>query len=104
MMSLNLKLQSSASKNQARHIDLEVKRIEAREAQELLSIIQPYLPQVYVESDTDATHCYLFFQRLAAKLDLINTAAAQNHSLPESLNGAVSGVLVGVCEVRVLSL
>ena len=103
MMSLNLKLQSSASKNQARHIDLEVKRIEAREAQELLSIIQPYLPQVYVESDTDATNCYLFFQRLAAKLDLINTAAAQNHNLPESLNGAVSGVLVGVCEVRVVS-
>ena len=50
-----------------------------------------------------ATNCYLFFQRLAAKLDLINTAAAQNHNLPESLNGAVSGVLVGVCEVRVLS-
>lgn len=40
MMSLNLKLQSSASKNQARNIDLEVKRIEAREARELLSIIQ----------------------------------------------------------------
>lgn len=40
MMSLNLKLQSSASKNQARYIDLEVKKIEAREARELLNIIQ----------------------------------------------------------------
>ena len=40
MMSLNLKLQSTASKNQARHIDLEVKKIEAREARELLTIIQ----------------------------------------------------------------
>lgn len=40
MLSLNLKLQSSASKNQARNIDLEIKRIEAREARELLSIIQ----------------------------------------------------------------
>lgn len=40
MMTLNLKLQSSASKNQARNIDLEVKRIEAREARELLSIVQ----------------------------------------------------------------
>lgn len=40
MMSLNLKLQSSASKNQARNIELEVKKIEAREARELLSIIQ----------------------------------------------------------------
>ncbi|KAI0652665.1 dynactin [Trametes meyenii] len=100
MMSLNLKLQSSASKNQARHIDLEVKRIEAREARELLNIIQPYLPQVYVESDMDATNCYLFFQRLAAKVDLINSVVAQMHNLPESLNGPVSDVLVGICEMR----
>ena len=100
MMSLNLKLQSSASKNQARHIDLEVKKIEAREARELLNIIQPYLPQIYVESDMDATNCYLFFQRLAAKVDLINSVVAQMHNLPESLNGPVSDVLVGICEVR----
>ncbi|KAI0658356.1 dynactin [Cubamyces menziesii] len=100
MMSLNLKLQSSASKNQARHIDLEVKKIEAREARELLNIIQPYLPQIYVESDMDATNCYLFFQRLAAKVDLINSVVAQMHNLPESLNGPVSDVLVGICEMR----
>ena len=119
MMSLNLKLQSSASKNQARHIDLEVKKIEAREARELLTIVQvrfeivlparreysyrfeqPYLPQIYVESDMDATNCYLFFQRLAAKVDLINAVVAQTHNLPEALNGPVSDVLVGICEVR----
>lgn len=40
MISLNLKLQSSASKNQARNIDLELKKIEAREAREFLLIIQ----------------------------------------------------------------
>lgn len=40
MMSLNLKLQSTASKNQARMIELEVKKQEAREARELLSIVQ----------------------------------------------------------------
>ncbi|THH30239.1 hypothetical protein EUX98_g3963 [Antrodiella citrinella] len=100
MMTLNLKLQSSASKNQARNIDLEVKRIEAREARELLSIIQPYLPQVYVESDMDATNCYLFFQRLALKIDLINTFVGQAHNLPECLNGPVTELLVGVCEMR----
>ncbi|KAL4247405.1 dynactin subunit family protein [Abortiporus biennis] len=101
MMSLNLKLQSSASKNQARNIDLEIKRIEAREARELLSIVQPYLPQVYVESDMDATNCYLFFQRLALKTDLINTFVATAHNLPESLNGPISEVsIVGTCELR----
>ncbi|KAI0701257.1 dynactin [Cerioporus squamosus] len=100
MMSLNLKLQSTASKNQARHIDLEVKKIEAREARELLNIVQPYLPQIYIESDMDATNCYLFFQRLAAKVDLINAVVAQMHNLPEALNGPVSDVLVGICEMR----
>jgi hypothetical protein len=40
MMSLNLKLQSSAMKNLARNIDLELKSLEARESKELLSIVQ----------------------------------------------------------------
>jgi dynactin 1 len=57
------------------------------------------LPQIYVETDADATRCYLFFQRMAAKTDLINMITAQAHNLPESLNGSVSETLVGVCEV-----
>ena len=43
----------------------------------------------------DATNCYLFFQRLASKVDLINAVVAQTHNLPESLNGPVSDVLGG---------
>ncbi|KAK0481445.1 dynein associated protein-domain-containing protein [Armillaria novae-zelandiae] len=102
MISLNLKLQSSASKNQARNIDLELKQLEARESRELLGIVQasPYLPQLYLETDSDATSCYLFFQRLAYKTDLINTVVAQAHGLPESLNGSVSETLVGICDLR----
>lgn len=118
VMSLNLKLQSAATRNQARNIDHELKRIEANEAKEMLNIVQvmsmsirvqallttnrvsqPYLPQIYVETDADATRCYLFFQRMAAKTDLINIVTAQAHNLPESLNGSVSETLVGVCEV-----
>lgn len=63
---------------------------------------QPYLPQLYVESDSDATSCYLFFRRMGYKADLINNVVAQIHNLPESLNGDVSEVLVGVCEVNIL--
>ncbi|GJE89651.1 dynactin [Phanerochaete sordida] len=100
MMSLNLKLQSSATKNQARAIELELRRIEAKEAREMLEIIQPYLPQIYVETDMDATNTYIFFQRLAAKIDLINTFVAQAHNLPDALNGPVSEALVGICELR----
>ncbi|KIL71443.1 hypothetical protein M378DRAFT_93968 [Amanita muscaria Koide BX008] len=100
IMSLNLKLQSTASKNQARQIDFEVTKMDAREARELLSIVQPYLPQIYVENDSDATNCYLFFQRLALKADLINNVVAQANNLTDSLNGNVSEVHVGVCEMR----
>ncbi|KIK02267.1 hypothetical protein K443DRAFT_677778 [Laccaria amethystina LaAM-08-1] len=100
MMSLNLKLQSSASKNQARSIDLELAKWEAKEHKEMLEIVQPYLPQIYVESDNDATRCYMFFQRMAAKVDLINMVVTQAHGLPDALNGPVSEALVGICEMR----
>ncbi|KAH9982314.1 dynein associated protein-domain-containing protein [Lactifluus volemus] len=98
IMSLNLKLQSTAARNQARNIDHELRRIEAYECKEMLNI--PYLPPIYVETDTDATRCYLFFQNMAAKTDLINMITGHAHSLPESLNGSVSETLVGVCEMR----
>ena len=44
VLSLNLKLQSTTSKNHVKQIELEVKTIEAREAKELLTIIQVTLP------------------------------------------------------------
>lgn len=40
MMSLNLKLQSTAAKNQAKAVELAIRKLEARESRELLSIIQ----------------------------------------------------------------
>lgn len=62
--------------------------------------LQPYLPQIYVESDMDATNCYLFFQRLALKADLINHFVAHAHDLPDSLIGPINDVsVVGTCEV-----
>jgi dynactin 1 len=33
------------------------------------------------------------------KADLINNVVAQMHNLPEALNGEVSDMLVGFCEV-----
>ncbi|EJD03547.1 dynactin [Fomitiporia mediterranea MF3/22] len=100
MMSLNMKLQSSASKHQARNIEIELARIQARETKDLYEIVKPYLPQVYIDSDSEATQCYLYFQRMAAKADLINTAVAQSHGLPEALNGHVTEGLVRTCELR----
>ncbi len=42
------------------------------------------LAPIYVETDSDATNCYMFFQRLAAKADVINTVVAHVHGLPDS--------------------
>ena len=57
------------------------------------------MPQLYVETDTDATSCYFFFQRMAAKIDIINNFVALANNLPEALTGPVSEALVGICEV-----
>ena len=40
VMSLNLKLQSSAAKNQARQIEHELVRIQAKESKELYEIVK----------------------------------------------------------------
>ena len=44
MLSLDLNLRSTAPKNHAEQIELEVKTIETREAKELSTIIQVTLP------------------------------------------------------------
>lgn len=59
MMSLNLKLQSSASKNQAKHIELEIKKLEARETRELLSIVQVRLTHSSLYAFVDAHDLFL---------------------------------------------
>lgn len=43
--------------------------------------------------------CYMFFQRMSAKADLINSIVAQSHGLPDALNGDVTESLVRICEV-----
>ncbi|KAJ7597843.1 dynactin [Mycena floridula] len=100
MMSLTMKLQSSAAKNQSRQIEHELIKLEAKECRELLNIVQPYLPQLYVDTDSDATSCYMFFQRLAYKTDVINTISAEMHGLPKSVTGPGSETLVGATEMR----
>lgn len=52
-----------------------------------------------MEVDADATACYMFFQRLACKAELVANVVGSANGLPESLAGNVSESLVGVCEV-----
>lgn len=71
MMDLNMKLQISAAKAQAKTIDLELRRLEAQEAEQHLEIVKLFLPDTYKE-DQDSVLALLRFKRLAFKANLLN--------------------------------
>ncbi|CBQ68438.1 related to Dynactin 1 [Sporisorium reilianum SRZ2] len=100
MLNLNLKLQSSALKSQAKTIDLELGRLQASQATSHLEMVRSYLPSAYFEADADAVNCLLFFRRMAAKSDLIKSIVETNHDIQESLSGIVPEIMVSVCEMR----
>ncbi|KAF3799427.1 Dynactin isoform [Colletotrichum gloeosporioides] len=70
MMDLNMKLQISASKAQVKTIDLELRRLEAQEAEQHLEIVKLFLPDTYKE-DQDSVLALLRFKRLAFKAELL---------------------------------
>lgn len=71
MMDLNMKLQLSAAKAQVKTIDLELRRLEAQEAEQHLSIVRMFLPDSYKE-DQDSVLALLRFHRLAFKANLVH--------------------------------
>jgi dynactin 1 len=113
LLSLNLRLQSSAVKTRTRNLDGELLALEASQAKDLLNIVQPYLPPVYVETDSDPTNCYLFFARLGRKCEILSSVVAKIVSVEEVLWGTTGGgmnvaeesrgdvteAIVGICEV-----
>lgn len=64
------------------------------------ALLQPYLLPSFFESDSDAVEALLFFERVAYKVDLLNTFIEQNHAVGDALDGVVPENLAGVCEVR----
>lgn len=71
MMDLNMKLQISAAKAQVKAIDLELRRLEAQEAEQHLQIVKLFLPDTY-KTDRDSVLALLRFKRLAFKANLLN--------------------------------
>ncbi|KAF4984660.1 hypothetical protein FZEAL_176 [Fusarium zealandicum] len=80
MMDLNMKLQLSAAKAQVKTIDLELRRLEAQEAEQHLEIVKLFLPDTY-KDDQDSVLALLRFRRLAFKANLLNSF------IRERLNG-----------------
>ncbi|KAH6610261.1 hypothetical protein Trco_000281 [Trichoderma cornu-damae] len=93
MMDLNMKLQISASKAQVKTIDLELRRLEAQEAEQHLEIIKLFLPDSY-RDDQDSVLALLRFRRLAFKANLLNGFIRERvNGQPEP--GHEDGVLAG---------
>lgn len=80
MMDLNMKLQISAAKAQVKTIELEMRRLEAQEAEQHLEIVKLFLPDTYKE-EQDSVLSLLRFRRLAFKSNLLSGF------IKEKLNG-----------------
>ncbi len=66
-----MKLQISAAKAQVKTIDLELRRMEAQEAEQHLQIVKLFLPDTY-QADRDSVLALLRFRRLAFKANLLS--------------------------------
>ncbi|KAK6604714.1 CAP-Gly domain-containing protein [Botrytis cinerea] len=71
MQDLNMKLQVSAAKTQVKTIDLELRRLDAQEASEHLSIVQLFLPDQF-NTERDSVLALLRFRRVAFKANLLH--------------------------------
>jgi dynactin 1 len=100
ILNLNLKLQSSTLKSQAKTIELELGKLEARQSKDNLGIISPYLPREYFDNDKDACDSLLFFQRIASKTEIIKNIVEGNYDIAGNLVGVVEESLIKVCKMR----
>src|SRR6202012_3534033 len=85
MLSLNLQLQSTAMKAQAKAIDLELRKLEAMQANDNLTLVQPYLPDGFFRTENDSIQCLLLFKRLSFKSDLVNKHLEQQYNIAEKI-------------------
>lgn len=71
MLYLNMKLQMSAAKAQVKTIELELRRLEAQEAEQHLAIVSLFMPDSY-RQDQDSVLSLLRFRRVAFKSNLVH--------------------------------
>ncbi|KAI7830262.1 dynein associated protein-domain-containing protein, partial [Gamsiella multidivaricata] len=101
MLSLNLQLQSTAMKAQAKAIDLELRKLDALQANDNLTLVQPYLPDGFFRTENDSIQCFLLFKRLSFKAELMSKHLEQQYGIADKIaQNAIPSELVSVCEVR----
>ncbi|KAK9387486.1 dynein associated protein-domain-containing protein [Lipomyces mesembrius] len=77
MYDLNQKLQASALKTQVKTIDLELRKLEAQEAVEHLSIVKTYIPNS-LATMREAIKTLLTFRRISFKSNLVVSVLRDN--------------------------
>ncbi|KAK9494112.1 dynein associated protein-domain-containing protein [Lipomyces doorenjongii] len=77
MYDLNQKLQASALKTQVKTIDLELRKLEAQEAVEHLSIVRTYIPNS-LATMREAIKALLTFRRISFKSNLVVSVLRDN--------------------------
>lgn len=100
MMSLNLQLQTTVMKAQAKAIDIDLRKLEASQANDRLNMIQPYLPESFFKTENDPISCLLLFKRLEFKSSLIVKHLEQNYPISEKIMDNVTENLVTICEMK----
>ncbi|CAG8527533.1 5155_t:CDS:10, partial [Dentiscutata heterogama] len=100
MHDLRIKLTTTELKNQAKQIDLELRKLDAIQATENLEYVQPYLPDTFIRTENDSILCLLLLKRLVFKSDLIIKQIDQKHNIAEKLNTVVPEQLIAVCDLR----
>ncbi|KAG8160559.1 hypothetical protein KVR01_010095 [Diaporthe batatas] len=93
MEDLTMRLQISAEKAQAKTIDLELRRLEAQEAEQHLEIVKMFLPDSY-QTDRDSVLALLRFRRLAFKANLLHQfiqERVKGHAHPGHEDDVLSG-------------
>ncbi|KAG9326764.1 hypothetical protein KVV02_008654 [Mortierella alpina] len=101
MLSLNLQLQSTAMKAQAKAIDLELRKLDALQANDNLMLVQPYLPDGFFRTENDSIQCLLLFKRLSFKSELMNKHLEQQYGIAEKITqNTIPSELIPICEVR----
>ncbi|CAG8722834.1 7684_t:CDS:10, partial [Cetraspora pellucida] len=100
MLDLKLQLSNTELKNQAKQIDLELRKLDATQATEHLAYVQPYLPDTFFHTENDSIHCLLLLKRLVFKSELIIKQVDQIHNIPDKLNTTVPEQLISVCDLR----
>ena len=100
MMSLNMQLQTTVMKAQAKAIDIELRKLEASQANDRLNMIQPYLPESFFKTENEPISCLLLFKRLEFKSTLIVKHIDQHYPISEKIMDNVTENLVTICEMK----